>query len=130
MSDHLSRRRVEELEMAILRGELQPAEHAEVTRMVEMALEARKLSEQEPRDRNREMIAGRLDYEDKIMRVADPDFNGAVLDESVVLDELAQFLVDMMDHCEQTLLAEPSIKAAHIALLSMRRTIALIRDLR
>lgn len=44
--------------------------------------------------------------------------------EAMVLDELAQLLVDMMDHCEQTLLAEPAICAAHTALLATRQRIA------
>ncbi len=41
-------------------------------------------------------------------------------DESRVLDELAQFLIDAMDHFEQTLVAEPAIVAAHKALVTMR----------
>jgi hypothetical protein len=59
-----------------------------------------------------------------IMALSDGDGNLSDNDQARILDELAQFLIDMMSHCEQTLLAEPAVVAAHRALLLKRIELA------
>ncbi len=65
-----------------------------------------------------DMEAARLDYETAIAYTCESNLTDE--DQERVLDELEQFLVDMMDYCEQTLVAEPAIVAAHQALVAAR----------